>query len=119
MYHARTSSLFAIAAFALAVAALAQPVSSDAELAQALRAGGHVIVFRHGATHTDQADTDPLNPDNIAKQRQLNAKGEVAAKALGAAFKAIGVPVGKVFTSQFNRAYQTATLAGFNGVEKP
>jgi broad specificity phosphatase PhoE len=118
MYHARTSSLFAIAVFALAVAASAQPVSSDAELARALRAGGHVIVFRHGATHSDQADTDPLNPDNIAKQRQLNAKGEDAAKALGAAFKAIAVPVGKVFTSQFNRAYQTATLAGFNGVEK-
>jgi hypothetical protein len=56
MYHARTSSMFAIAVFALAVAASAQPASSDAELAQALRAGGHVIVFRHGATHSDQAD---------------------------------------------------------------
>jgi hypothetical protein len=27
-----------------------------------LRAGGYVIVLRHGATHADQADTDPLNP---------------------------------------------------------
>jgi hypothetical protein len=26
-------------------------------------------VFRHGATHADQADTDPLNLDNVAKQR--------------------------------------------------
>ena len=96
----------------------AQQRASDAEIIDALRAGGHVIVFRHGATHADQADTDPLNPDNIAKQRQLNAKGEEAAKALGAAFKQIGVPVSKAITSQFNRAYQTAKLAGFDNVEK-
>jgi broad specificity phosphatase PhoE len=102
----------------LAVPALAQPRPTDADLAQALRAGGHVIVFRHGATHKDQADTDPLNTDNIAKQRQLNAKGEAAAKALGEAFNQIGVPVSKAITSQFNRAYQTAKLAGFNNVEK-
>ena len=98
--------------------AVAQQRASDAEIAQALRAGGHVIVFRHGATHADQADTDPLNTDNIAKQRQLNAKGEEAAKALGDAFRQIGVPVSKAITSQFNRAYQTAKLAGFDTVEK-
>jgi phosphohistidine phosphatase SixA len=83
-----------------------------------LRAGGYVIVLRHGATHNDQADTDPLNFDNIAKQRQLSPKGEEAAKAFGAALRQIGVPVGKVTTSQFNRAYQTARLAGFDNVEK-
>ena len=98
--------------------ALAQQRASDTEIAEALRAGGHVIVFRHGATFADQADTDPLNPDDITKQRQLNAKGEEAAKALGAAFKQIGVPVSKAITSQFNRAYQTAKLAGIDNVEK-
>ena len=77
-----------------------------------------MIVFRHGATHADQADTDPLNYENVAKQRQLNAKGEEAAKALGEAFKLIGAPVSKAITSHFNRAYQTAKLAGFHNVEK-
>jgi phosphohistidine phosphatase SixA len=112
--------------FALAVlastsgtAAMAQATRpSDADIAAALKGGGHVIVIRHGATHQDQADTDPLNPANIAKQRQLNDKGRDAAKALGAAFKAIGVPVGKVYTSQFHRAFETAQLAGFAGIEK-
>ena len=28
-----------------------------------------------------------------------------------------GVPVGKVYTSQFNRAYETAVLAGFTNIE--
>ena len=118
MFHTRISFLPVIAALALSGPALAQSRPSDAELAQALRAGGHVIVVRHGATHADQADTDPLNYDNIAKQRQLNVKGEDAAKAFGAAFKQIGIPVGKVVTSHFNRAYQTAKLAGFDNIEK-
>ncbi len=90
------------------------------ELAQMLGAGGYVIVIRHGATFADQADTDPLNHDNVApQQRQLNAKGEEAAKALGEAFKAMGVPVSKAVTSRFNRAWhQTAKLVGIDNVEK-
>lgn len=118
MSYTRRVVLSTIAALLFAVPSNAQPRPSDAELAQMLRTGGYVIVFRHGATHADQADTDPLNPENIAKQRQLNTKGEDAAKALGKAFKGIGIPVSKAITSQFNRAYQTATLAGFDPVEK-
>jgi phosphohistidine phosphatase SixA len=118
MAYNRLAALCAIAALLFTVPAHAQSRPSNVELAQLLGAGGHVIVLRHGATHPDQADIDPLNHDNIAKQRQLNAKGEDAAKALGAAFKQIGVPVGKVITSHFNRAYQTAKLAGFDNVEK-
>jgi phosphohistidine phosphatase SixA len=108
----------AITALLVAFSASAQQRPSDVELAQLLRAGGHVIVIRHGATFPDQADTDPLNPDNVAKQRQLNEKGEQAAKSLGEAFRAIGVPVSKALTSNMNRAYQTAKLAGFDPVEK-
>ena len=110
--------LIALAVLVVGAPGYAQSRPSDAEIAALLRAGGHVIVIRHGATYPDQADTDPLNTENIAKQRQLNPKGEEAAKALGAAFKMIGVPVGKVTTSQFNRAYQTAKLAGLENVEK-
>ena len=72
MFHTRISFLLVIAALALNAPALAQSRPSDVELAQALRAGGHVIIMRHGATHADQADTDPFNYDNVAKQRQLN-----------------------------------------------
>ena len=114
----RLAILFAAIILLFAAPASAQPRPSDVELAQMLRAGGHVIVLRHGATHADQADTDPLNHDNVAKQRQLNAKGEAAAKSFGEALKQIGVPVSKAITSHFNRAYQTAKLAGFDNVEK-
>ena len=118
MEYARLATLAAICGLLLVGPLHAQTRPGDAELAQLLKAGGHVIVLRHGATHSDQADSDPLNPDNVAKQRQLSPKGEEAAKAFGVAVKRIGIPIGKVITSQFNRAYQTAKLAGFDKAEK-
>src|SRR5436305_4685675 len=83
---------------------------------KALRGGGHVIVFRHGATHADQADTDPLNIANIEKQRQLNDQGRALARAIGDALHKLNIPVGHVVTSQFNRAVETGTLLGFGAV---
>src|SRR5213594_1998038 len=73
-----------------------------------LRAGGYVIVLRHGATHADQADTDPLNIDNVAKQRQLNDKGRADARTLAEVLRKASVPIGKVYSSRFNRAVETA-----------
>src|SRR5262249_4428678 len=90
----------------------------NTNLVQELRAGGFVIVVRHGATFADQADTDPFNFDNIAAQRNLNDKGKTLAKAFGDALFLAGVPVGKVFTSKYNRAYETAVIAGFKDIEK-
>ena len=89
-----------------------QPSPSVTDVLETLRGGGYIIVFRHGATHPDQADTDPLNLDNVAKQRQLNDKGRADAKAIGAVFKAAGVPIGKSYSSRFNRAVETARLIG-------
>jgi phosphohistidine phosphatase SixA len=86
------------------------------EAMKALRGGGHVIVFRHGATHQDQADTDPLNTANVAKQRQLNDAGRALAREIGEAMRKLQIPVGQVVTSQFNRAVETGTLLGFGAV---
>jgi phosphohistidine phosphatase SixA len=98
--------------------ASAQASLQDADIAKALRAGDLVMVVRHGATFPDQADTDPMNFDNIAAQRNLNDKGKALAKAFGDAIRQAGVPVGKVYTSKFNRAYETAVIAGFKDIEK-
>ncbi len=99
-----------------AVAQTSKP--EPAALATELQRGGHIIVVRHGATHANQADLAPLNPEGPAAQRQLNDKGRDAAKGFGAALKAIGVPVGKTYTSRFNRAFETALLAGLADAEK-
>ena len=103
---------------ALGFAVAGHVAADDTNIVKALCAGGFVIVVRHGATFPDQADTDPLNFDNIAAQRNLNDKGKALAKAFGDAIRQAGVPVGKVYTSKYNRAYETAVIAGFKDIEK-
>src|SRR5262252_5250786 len=103
--------LAAVAGLLLAMAApgLAQPgpdqagvIKDPRQLVQTLRTGGYNIVVRHGATYSNQADTDPFNFDNIARQRNLNDKGKALARAFGDAIRRAGVPVEKVYTSKFN-----------------
>src|SRR6516225_10471576 len=115
-FAALAASVGLCALFALAVPGAA--AAGDKEIAEALRGGGLVMVVRHGATFPDQADTDPLNFDNIAAQRNLNDKGKALAKAFGDALRQAGVPVGKVYTSKYNRAYETAVIADFKDIEK-
>src|SRR6202521_3153307 len=110
---AASFGLFAVLGFA----APGRAVADNTNVVQALRSGGLVIVVRHGATFPDQADTDPLNFDNIAAQRNLNDKGKTLAKAFGDALRQAQVPVGKVYTSKYNRAYETAIIAGFENIE--
>jgi broad specificity phosphatase PhoE len=105
--------LVAQAAFAQAPAA-----PDDKALVSALRKGGLVIVVRHGATFPDQSDTDPFHLDNVAAQRNLNDNGKALAKAFGESLRQVGVPIGRVYSSRFNRAYETAVLAGFKDIEK-
>ena len=111
---ALSSGLFGVLGFAMP----GRAAEDNTNVVQALHAGGIVIVVRHGATFPDQADTDPLNFDNIAAQRNLNEKGKALAKAFGDAIRQAGVPVGKVYTSKYNRAYETAVIAGFKDIEK-
>jgi len=97
--------------------AAAQNTVPQADWISALRDGGYVIVFRHGATHPDQADTDPLNTDNVAKQRQLNDDGRALAKSIGESLRKLRIPVGQVYTSLFKRAIDTGALMGFGDVK--
>jgi phosphohistidine phosphatase SixA len=108
-----------IAAMVCSLTAMGQGAvapGAQAEWIDALRQGGYVIVFRHGATHNDQADTDPLHPENVAQQRQLNDQGRALARAIGDAMRKLKIPVGQVHTSVFNRAVETGKLLGFGEV---
>jgi len=80
------------------------------QLVTDMKKGGYVIVLRHGATNADQADTDPLHRDNIGSQRLLSEKGRDVAKRVGDSFHTLGIPLGKVYSSEFNRATETAQL---------
>src|ERR1700730_14248423 len=109
---------FGLSAAMLGAAVPGSAAADNMDIAQALRAGGLVIAVRHGATFPDQADTDPLNFENIAAQRNLNDNGKALATAFGDSLRQAGISVGKVYTSKYNRAYETAVVAGFKDIEK-
>jgi phosphohistidine phosphatase SixA len=92
--------------------------ADDANLVSALRNGGLVILLRHGSTFADQKDAIPVNFDDPATQRNLDPKGKDLAKEFGESIRRAGVPIGQVYSSKFNRAYETAVLAGFSGIVK-
>jgi phosphohistidine phosphatase SixA len=105
-----------------------QPAFAQPEWIGDLRHGGYVIVFRHGATSTDQAKTDPMsNPSKdpmsnpttgkaAAGERQLNNEGRGQAKSVGEAMHKLAIPVGVVMTSPLQRAVDTGKLLGFGEV---
>ena len=116
MKHLAGIAVAAVAATFWLISATEQSAQAQAEWINAVRRGGYVIVFRHGATHQEQADTDPLNPKNVAQQRQLNEAGRAKAKEIGEAFRKLRIPVGQIQSSVFNRAVETGTLMGLGEV---
>jgi phosphohistidine phosphatase SixA len=84
---------------------------SGAALVNALKKGGYVIYFRHAQTEKDYADQISAEMGNCATQRMLSRAGWEQARAIGAAFTALAIPVGQVYSSEYCRAWQTADLA--------
>lgn len=111
-------------------------------LSEALRGGGYVIHWRHAdadvcadqtclgsAAATTVPDwwkscnaDCPVPPDRpgecpdhsgASTARQLNDAGRMHAAAIGQAFKALAIPVGRVVSSEFCRNIETAELMSF------
>jgi len=74
------------------------------------RRGGNVVFFRHAATAS--SGVDPLAAiGDCSAQRRLSARGRADARAIGRAFRDLGIPIGRVRSSPFCRALDTARLA--------
>ena len=82
---------------------------SGPELVKELQKGGHVIYFRHGTT-SEQGEKDVAGADldDCSRQRPLSDAGQAQSRAIGAAVKALGIPVGDVYSSPYCRCLDTA-----------
>lgn len=76
-----------------------------------LEGGGHVVLLRHAATEPGLGDPPGFRLGECSTQRNLSAAGREEARRLGAAFRARGVPVGRVLSSRWCRCLDTARLA--------
>jgi hypothetical protein len=87
-----------------------KPLSGTALLAE-LRTGGYVIYFRHTSTDFSRDDSRSKSNDDCDNQRPLTDRGREEARQIGAAFRALKIPVEKVLASPRCRTIDTAMLA--------
>lgn len=87
----------------------AAPLAPDALVAE-LRRGGYLLYFRHAATDMSRNDAAMKGYEDCANQRNLVDRGRADARAIGAAFKALAIPVGRVMASPFCRTMETARI---------
>jgi hypothetical protein len=76
-------------------------------ITDSLRAGGFVLACRHAETHHDQSDRGRTRE----LQRNLTSVGERQAKSIGAAIRALRIPIGEVRSNPMYRNQETATYA--------
>ena len=81
------------------------------ELLSELRKGGYVIYFRHTSTDFSRDDVKSRSDDDCDNQRPLTDKGREEARQIGAAFRELKLPVGKILASPRCRTMETALLA--------
>ena len=81
------------------------------ELVEALQEGGHVVYLRHAATDRSREDDPAVDLEDCATQRNLSNAGRGQARAIGAAFRALEIPLGRVAASAYCRTRETAELA--------
>jgi broad specificity phosphatase PhoE len=87
---------------------------SGIALVDALRQGGYTIYFRHAATDWTrddyvmaEGDWTSCDPDRM---RQLTNEGRDQARRIGEAIRALDIPVGRILSSEYCRARETAKL---------
>ena len=81
------------------------------ELVEALREGGYVAYLRHAATDHSREDDPAVDLGDCATQRNLSDAGREQARAIGAAVRALQIPLGRVAASEYCRTRETAELA--------
>ena len=87
----------------------------DSALLSALRHGGCVILMRHASSPNRRPSA--AAPGNSDRERQLDGDGLTAARAMGAALKQLGIPIGRVLSSPTFRARETISAAGLPSPE--
>jgi broad specificity phosphatase PhoE len=88
-----------------------QAATEEALFWQEARAGGGLLLMRHGATVAGIGDPPGFRLNDCRTQRNLSEAGRQASRALGQRFVAEGVALAAVYSSAWCRCLDTARLA--------
>lgn len=119
----RSPTVAIAAALALILAGAPAPAAEleGAGLVVDLRSGGYTLYFRHAATDWTQSDRIERPGDwqscEPGRARQLSEAGRAAARRMGEAIRRLALPIGRVLSSEYCRAAETARLMGIGPVE--
>lgn len=97
-----------LAAFSMCLACA--PAGASEEAAWSALRQGAAVLFRH-ANAPGGGDPPGLRLGDCATQRNLDEAGRAQARRIGEAFRSRGASVGRVLTSRWCRARETADLA--------
>ncbi|MCR6629353.1 MAG: histidine phosphatase family protein [Magnetospirillum sp.] len=102
---------------ALLLLLLATPtLAEDASAWRILTQPGAVGLMRH-AEAPGTRDPEGFRLEDCASQRQLDDAGRAQARAMGEAVRRHGIPVARVYSSQWCRCRETAELLGLGRVD--
>ena len=83
--------------------------AAAADVWQALRTAGHFALIRHAAA-PGTLDPPGFRLDDCTTQRNLSAGGRTQAMRMGDLFRANGIAAARIYSSQWCRCLDTATL---------
>lgn len=88
-----------------------EPKLEGAELVEALKGGGYVVLMRHATTVHVAPDRETFNLRDCSTQRVLSEEGRTQARMIGKSFARLEIPVGQVLSSPYCRCLETGRLA--------
>jgi len=103
--------------FGLLAAFAPMMLRADEAALATLKAGGHVMIVRHGLTTPGFGDPLGFKLDDCATQRNLVEEGREQSRKLGRLLRERGIVIERVLSSQWCRAQETARLIDAGPVE--
>lgn len=97
--------------FLIVLLGLPDAARANEALWDLLKSGGQVAVIRHASTVPGFGDPPGYRLKDCSTQRNLSEAGREESRRIGQAFRARGVPVERVLSSQWCRCLETARLA--------
>ena len=104
-----SSTVAAFLAILLLTAVSPASANQNSALWKALKGGGHIAFMRH-ALAPGTGDPANFNLADCATQRNLDDRGRSQAERIGDRFRMAGIETARVYSSQWCRCLDTATL---------
>ena len=111
----RLLKIFIIGIFTLIAIFVTNTHADKGDLIKLMKSGGHILMIRH-AYAPGSGDPACFKIGDCATQRNLNDQGRIQARAIGEWLRSKEIKEAKVYSSQWCRCQESATLLGFGPV---